>query len=69
MIYTAWQFDNVPLDENVRNALDSYIEKNGLPEQILLETGLKELPIPEGMNIVVKTVSIPKNVLLIGKLS
>lgn len=67
--YRGWQFDpHVSLSENVCNALDNYIKRNGLPKQILLETGLKELPLPEGMNIVVRVIDFPKNVLLVGKL-
>lgn len=38
------------LSQEVRQALDSYISRFGLPEQLLVETGMDELPLPEGMN-------------------
>lgn len=67
--FRGWQFD--PKDElskSVRDALQNYIDHNGLPEQILLETGLEEVPLPESMNIVMRSVRIPKNVLLVGEM-
>ena len=67
--YRGWQFsEKEPISQSVRDALDNYISRNGLPEKILLETGFAELPLPEGLEIVVRRVSIPKNVLLVGKM-
>lgn len=72
MDYFGWQINdmNKPLSESVATALQVYIQKHGLPEQILLETGNspKDIFIPEGLNVVVRRIVIPKNVLLIGKL-
>lgn len=72
MNFRGWQFsEKEPISESVRDALDNYISRYGLPDQILIETGTspKELPLPEGMNIVVRSVSLPKNILLIGDMS
>lgn len=68
--YRGWQFsEKEPISESVKNALDNYIKRNGLPEQILLETGIgEEFPLPEGMNIAVQVVDLPRNILLVGKL-
>lgn len=68
--YRGWQFsEKEPISESVKDALDNYIKRNGLPKQILLETGIgEELPLPEGLNIVVRVVDLPRNVLLVGKL-
>lgn len=52
--------------EDVVDALHYYIQKNGQPPKILLETSLK-VEVPEDMNVVVKYINIPKNMLLIGK--
>lgn len=72
MNFRGWQFsEKEPISQSVRDALDNYISRFGLPDQILIETGMlpKELPLPEGMNIVVRSVSLPKNILLVGDMS
>lgn len=72
MNFRGWQFsEKEPISQSVRDALDNYISRYGLPDQILIETGmsLKELPLPEGMNIVVRSVSLPKNIILVGDMS
>ena len=65
-----WQINNMnKINENISQALKNYIEKHGLPEQIVLEHGgLEAIELPESMNIVVSAVRIPKNILLIGSL-
>lgn len=52
--------------EDVMDALRYYIEKYGQPPGILLETSLENLELPEDMNVVTKSIRIPKNMLLIG---
>ncbi len=72
MDYRGWQINDMkkPMLQNTSDALQAYIQKHGLPEQILLEYSdqLEELLLPEGMSIVTKAVRIPKNILLIGDL-
>lgn len=65
MLYTMWQSDSKSAtSDDVRQAIDSYIKKFGTPPNIL-ETPLKDVPLPEGM--VVRWINLPKNILLIGK--
>ena len=52
--------------EDVMDALRYYIQKNGQPPKILVETSLEKLELPEEMNVVIKSIRIPKNMLLIG---
>lgn len=68
--YRGWQLDpKGDLSQGVRDALDNYIKRNGLPTEILLETGRTgEIPLPDGMTVVVRCVSLPSNVLLIGSM-
>jgi hypothetical protein len=67
MIYEGWQINNtVSLSENVRQAIAMYVRKHGEPPNIL-ETPLKDMPLPEGMNMVTRWINLPKNILLIGK--
>lgn len=56
------------VSQEISKALQVYIQKHGLPKQILLEMSnqLEEVQLPDGMNIVTKAVRIPKNILLIG---
>jgi hypothetical protein len=65
MIYEGWQISNtVSLSENVKQAIALYIKKHGEPPNIL-ETPLKDVPLPEGMTV--RWINLPKNILLIGK--
>lgn len=54
--------------EDVMDALRYYIEKYGQPPGILLEKSinLNQVELPEEMNVVIKSIRIPKNMLLIG---
>ncbi len=66
MMYFGWQImDMKNVDDSVSTALKVYIAKHGLPDQILLETSLESVKLPEGMNIIVQSVRIPKNIILI----
>lgn len=68
MDYEGYQLsDTLSLSENVRQAIEIYIQKHGTPPNIL-ETQLKEVPLPEGMNIVTRWISLPRNILLVGKI-
>ena len=71
MDFRGWQFsEKEPISQSVRDALNNYISRYGLPDQILLETGMaEELPLPDGMSVVVRRVSLPKNILLVGDMS
>lgn len=67
MYYEGYQLNNtVSLSENVQRAIDIYIRKHGQPPNIL-ETPLKDVPLPDGLNIVTRWISLPKNILLVGK--
>lgn len=65
MTYQGWQMDStVSLSENVRLAIENYIKTHGEPPNIL--ESQQELPCPNGM--VVRWISLPKNIILVGKL-
>lgn len=67
MVYEGYQLDKVSLSENVQRAIDMYIRKHGEPPNIL-ESSLKDVPLPDGMSIVTRWVKLPTNILLIGKI-
>lgn len=68
MDYEGFQLnEKLPLSENVRQAIALYQRKHGEPPNIL-ETPLKDVPLPEGMSIIVKWINLPNNILLIGKI-
>lgn len=69
MWYRCWQMNmKNPIPQEISLALQNYIQKHGLPEQILLEVSdqLEEVQLPEGMNIVKKVVRLPKNIVYVG---
>ena len=62
--YRGWRIsDDYPLSDEVQRAIENYIKHNGEPPNII-ETGLTELPAPDGM--IVRKIRLPSNVLLIG---
>ena len=63
-----WMPSNQDVSKNVSTALQYYIKKYGEPPQILLEVSdkLEEFSIPDGMNIVVQSFRMPKNIIHIG---
>jgi len=69
MIYFAWQLSMKDVNDSVSIALQRYIAKHGLPEQILLEVSdqLEPVKLPDGMNIVIRSIRVPKNIILIGE--
>lgn len=68
----GWQLSKASLSENVNNAIQRYVEKYGLPSEILVEHNpslqFKDVPLPVGMNIVLRAqrVVLP-SMLLIGE--
>ena len=68
-MYRGWQMNmKNPIPQEISLALQNYIHKHGLPEQILLEVSdqLEEVQLPEGLNIVKKVVRLPKNIVYVG---
>lgn len=67
-MYRGWQMSSkMSINDNVSLALQNYIKHHGLPPEVI-ETGLsaKEIPLPGGINLVVRSISIPANILLVG---
>ena len=63
-----WMPSNRDISKNISDALDYYIKKYGKPPQILLEVSdkLEKVSLPDGMNIVVQSFRMPKNIIHIG---
>lgn len=68
MTYRGWQINpKNTFAQEVSTALQFYIEKHGYPPQVL-EYGreLGKVELPEGLQLVVSAVHIPKNIILLG---
>ena len=67
----GWQLNLKQEDYGITAALNYYINKYGLPPQILLEVSdkLEKVSLPDGMNIVKKAIRVPKNIIFIGALN
>jgi len=66
----GWQLSNMKqVDQGVSDALAHYIKKYGNPPQLLLEVSdkLEPVSLPDGMNIVVQSIRVPKNIIFIGQ--
>ena len=63
MDYRIYQLDPKKSD-TVSTALQSFIDRYGVPPEVLEHN--TELPLPEGLTMVTRVVSIPKNILLLG---
>lgn len=64
-----WMPSNQNVSKNVSDAINYYIKKYGNPPQILLEVSdklVEEILLPDGMNIVVQSFRMPKNIIHIG---
>ena len=63
----GWQLDIKNTNKSIYDALNFYINKYGLPPQILLEVSdkLEKVSLHEGMNIVKKSIRVPKNIIFI----
>lgn len=68
MDYRAYQLSMRDIPTEIQQALNQYIQRYGQPPQILLESSLEQVPLPEGMNIVTQAVHLPKNIILIGSI-
>jgi len=66
----GWQLNMKDVGQSISDALQHYIKKYGQPPQILLEVSnkLEEVPLPDGMNIVVQSLRVPKNILFVGEI-
>lgn len=67
--YRLWQMNTKSsLSDNISMAIQNYIAKHGLPAQILEVSNQLGEPVvlPDGMNLITKSVRIPKNILLLG---
>ena len=64
----GWQLNMKQEDYGIPAALNFYIKKYGEPPQILLEVSdkLEKISLPDGMNIVKKSIRVPKNIIFIG---
>ncbi len=69
MIMMGWQLNLKQDDYGIPVALQYYINKYGLPSEILLEVSdkLEKVNLPDDMNIVVKAIRVPKNIIFIGE--
>jgi len=64
--YLGWQMTK-DVKQSISDALTRYYEKFGFPPQVLeVSDKLTEVPLPDGMQIVVKVHRMPINILLIG---
>ena len=64
----GWQLNLKQEDYGISTALAHYIKKYGMPPQLLLEVSdqLEKVSLPDGMNIVQKSIRVPKNIIFIG---
>ena len=67
MTYRAWQTGKASTTEEISLAVQNFIDKFGYPPSVL-EVGqtLVNVQLPEGMQVVVSAVRIPKNIMLVG---
>lgn len=73
MTYFGWQMDSDDVSKEVSVALRRYIEKHGQPPTILLEISheieKKDVILPKGMDIRIKHIHVPANIIYIASLS
>ena len=67
-VYRGWQANpKNPFSSEVSAAVQSYIDRYGFPPQVLeISDQLEKVELPEGLQMVVSAVRIPKNILLLG---
>ena len=63
-MYNGYQLNMKNVPQEVSEVLQQYQRKYGQPPEIL-ETSLPELPLPDGMSLVVRRHELPKNIILI----
>lgn len=67
MTYRAWQTGKNSTPEEISLAVQNFITKFGFPPSVLeVSDRLEEVELPEGLQVVVSAVRIPKNILLLG---
>ncbi len=67
--YRIWQMNSKnSLSDNISQALQNHIAKHGIPAQILEVSSRLGEPVvlPDGLNLITKSVRIPKNIMLLG---
>lgn len=66
--YRAWQANpKNSFPSEVSAAVQSYINRYGFPPQVLeISDQLEKVELPEGLQVVVSAVRIPKNIMLLG---
>lgn len=66
--YRAWQANpKNSFPSEVSAAIQSYMDRYGFPPQVLeISDQLEKVELPEGLQMVVSAVRIPKNILLLG---
>ena len=67
MTYMEW-YEKGDLSEAVKHAIAHFEKKYGTPPSIV-ETSLKDEPLPEGMTFVVNRIRIPKGHILVGEIN
>lgn len=66
-VYFGWQLNLKDTEQSISDALKRYFDKFGFPPEIMLVSDrLEAVKLHEGMQIVVKTNRMPKNILLLG---
>jgi len=66
--YRGWQANpKNSFPSEISAAVQSYIDRYGFPPQVLeISDQLEKVELPEGLQMVVSAVRIPKNILLLG---
>jgi hypothetical protein len=65
--YFGYQMNMKDTKQSISDALQSYYKRFGMPPQILeVSDKLQEVPVPDGMKLVVRIHRMPINILLIG---
>ena len=69
MVYRGWQVNpKNDFGQEISSALQFYIDKHGLPAQVLeISDQLPASELPEGLQLVTNVVRIPKNIVLVGR--
>lgn len=68
MTYRGWQSNpKNSFPSEISAAVQFYIDRYGFPPQVLeISDQLEKVELPEGLQMVVSAVRIPKNILLLG---
>ena len=67
MTYRAWQTGKSSTPEEISLAVQNFIDKFGFPPSVLeVSDRLEAVELPEGLQVVVSAVRLPKNIMLAG---